>query len=306
MKVFFIIIAFHISFLGSTQIPFVKRGKIERLDSLNSQFVSSRNVDVWLPDNYNNNNKYPVLYMHDGQMLFDTTVAWNKMSWDVDDVASKLIDEGKIKEFIIVAIWNDGKQRHIDYFPQKPYNLLSFSQKNYCSEQLNDRGFSNLEYFSPNSDNYLKYIIYELKPKIDNKYSTFKDSSHTFIAGSSMGGLISIYALCEYPNIFGGAICMSTHWTGIFNNKNNPIPKVFLDYLAQNLPNPKNHKIYFDYGNKTLDQLYPIHQKKVDKLMKSKGYDKKSWITKFYPGENHSELAWHKRFDQPLLFLFGM
>ena len=84
-----------------------------------------------------------------------------------------------------------------------------------------------IEVFKPVSDNYLKFLVTELKPFIDKKYSVYKDMNHTFIAGSSMGGLISMYAICEYPRVFGGAACMSTHWPGIFSAEGNPVPDAF-------------------------------------------------------------------------------
>jgi predicted alpha/beta superfamily hydrolase len=86
-------------------------------------------------------------------------------------------------------VWNDSKMRHFDYFPQKPFENLSAVEKDTVNHQLKKAGRAN-DKFSPNSDNYLKFLVKELKPLIDKKYSTFKDRSHTFIAGSSMGGLI--------------------------------------------------------------------------------------------------------------------
>jgi predicted alpha/beta superfamily hydrolase len=211
--------------------------------------------------------------------------------------------EGRTKEFIVVGIWNSGKSRHANYFPQKPFENLSQSQKDFVSKQLQISGRTT-DTFQPNSDNYLKFMVKELKPYIDKNYSVFKDQKNTFIAGSSMGGLISIYAICEYPTIFGGAACLSTHWPGIFSLENNPIPDSFLNYLKTNLPDFRNHKIYFDYGDKTLDAMYPSLQKKVDEVMKLKGFSDKNWMTKFFPGEDHSEKSWNKRLDIPLMFLF--
>jgi hypothetical protein len=115
--------------------------------------------------------------------------------------------------------------------------------------------------------------------------------------------LISMYAICEYPKIFGGAACLSTHWPGTFSTANNPIPDAFTNYLKSNLPDPKDHSIYFDYGDQTLDALYKPFQEKADEVMKSKGFTSKNWETKFFPGENHSEEAWAKRLSIPLLFL---
>lgn len=119
-----------------------------------------------------------------------------------------------------------------------------------------------------------------------------------------MGALVSIYAICEYPAIFGGAACLSTHWVGTLTVEKNPVSNVFIAYLDKNLPSPKNHKIYFDCGDQTLDAMYPPIQKKVDNLMALKGYNTTNWMTRFFPGEDHSEKSWNKRLDIPLAFLF--
>jgi enterochelin esterase-like enzyme len=118
-----------------------------------------------------------------------------------------------------------------------------------------------------------------------------------------MGGLISIYAICEYPNVFGGAACISTHWPGIFTSDNNPFPAAFTNYLQKHLPKPNTHKLYFDYGDQTLDAMYPPLQKNVDEVLKAKGFSAKNWITKYFPGADHSEKSWNKRLDIPLVFL---
>ena len=112
-----------------------------------------------------------------------------------------------------------------------------------------------------------------------------------------------MYAICEYPNVFGGAACLSTHWPGIFTIDNNPVPAAFFRYLKKHLPSPKSHKIYFDYGDQTLDALYPPLQQQADAVIKARGYNVEHWMTKYFPGENHSERAWSKRLTIPLLFL---
>jgi hypothetical protein len=77
-----------------------------------------------------------------------------------------------------------------------------------------------------------------------------------------------------------------------------------LQYLSENLPNPQNHKIYFDCGDKTLDAFYPETQRKVDLLMKNKKFSESHWLTKYFPGEDHSEKAWNKRLNIPLMYIF--
>ena len=278
-------------------------GTIKRFGNFPSENAGARNIDVWLPDGYDRSKKYAVLYMHDGQMLFDSTTNWNHQEWGIDETIGRLIKEIKIKDCIVVGIWNTPK-RHAEYFPQKPFESLTQAEKDTVTKQLQSAGRTT-ELFQPVSDNYLKFIVNELKPFIDKTYSTFTDSNNTFIAGSSMGGLISMYAICEYPGVFGGAACLSTHWPGTFTMKNNPVPETFARYLSNNLPDPKTHKIYFDYGDQTLDALYPPLQKKVDEIMKAKGFTGKNWETKFYPGKDHSEKSWNERFGIPVVFLLG-
>jgi predicted alpha/beta superfamily hydrolase len=287
----------------SQNLPKVASGKLELMESFKSKYVTARNIDVWLPEGYSSSKKYSVLYMHDGQMLFDAETTWNKQAWDVDDVVSKLMKEGKIQDVIVVGMASDGNTRHIDYFPQKPFESLTQNQQDSIYKANRSNGQSVFNNGKINSDNYLKFIVKELKPIIDEKYSVYTDVKHTFIAGSSMGGLISMYAICEYPNVFGGAACLSTHWPGIFSVENNPIPNAFFMYLKTHLPNPKNHKIYFDYGTTTLDAMYEPFQLKVDDIMKGKGFTSKNWITQKFEGADHSEKSWNKRLNIPIEFL---
>lgn len=277
-------------------------GSLEHYTKFESKYVDARDIDVWLPDGYLPDEKYAVIYMHDGQMLYDATTTWNKQAWEVDEVANTLIVEQKTQKFIVVGIWNNGEKRHSEYFPQKPYESLTQTQRDTISVQLQKAGRSKGE-FKPFSDLYLKFIVTELKPFIDKEFSTKTDAANTFIAGSSMGGLISMYAICEYPEVFGGAACISTHWPGAIPTENNPIPDAFVKYMKAHLPSPDNHIIYFDCGDQTLDSTYKTLQDKVDVVMKAKGYNSKNWMTRFFPGKEHSENAWHERLDIPLEFL---
>ena len=210
--------------------------------------------------------------------------------------------EWKTRKFIIVGIWNLQGKRHHEYFPQKPYESLIAVQKDTVTAQLRRAGRTK-DFFAPYSDMYLKFVVEEVKPFIDSNFSTLSDRANTFIAGSSMGGLISVYALCEYPTVFGGAACLSTHWPGTFTMAHNPMPEAFYAYLKQNLPNPETHKVYFDYGDQTLDALYPPLQQKVDALMREKGFTATQWTTRYFPGKNHSEEAWAERLYIPMEFL---
>jgi hypothetical protein len=284
------------------QKPTVSAGRIDFITSFHSSFVSDRSVAVWLPNNYNPAKQYAVLYMHDGKALFDSTIMWNKQEWQVDETMQQLIDSKKIKNTIVVGIWNGDAKRHAEYFPEKPFKTLAKKSQD-SLYQLNRDSGSRIFADTLQSDNYLKFLVYELKPFIDSTYATLPSKDNTFVAGASMGGLISLYAICEYPEVFGGAACISTHWPGVFSAENNPIPEAFYSYIDQHLAIFKSHKIYFDYGDQTLDALYAPFQNHVDSLFIYKGkISNKNYQSRFFPGENHSEKSWSKRFDIPLQF----
>lgn len=127
-----------------------------------------------------------------------------------------------------------------------------------------------------NADSYLKFIVNELKPYIDKNFSTNKGREHTFLMGSSMGGLISLYGLCEYPDVFGGAACLSMHTlmvtSKLMNIRNTEIAApAFCRYLEEKLPEANRSKIYIDYGDKTLDSYYAPYQQKIDDVLRRKG-----------------------------------
>lgn len=297
--------AFMLTHLNQPRKPRVAAGRVQRFTQFPSRFVAARNVDVWLPDDYSPRKKYDVLYLHDGQMLFDSTVTWNKQEWQFDETLGRLSQSGRIRDCIAVAVWNSGSGRHADYFPQKPFESLSAAQKEALYSAARNNGYSVFGEYTVHSDDYLKFLTQELKPFIDQRFSTHKGPAHTMIAGSSMGGLISMYALCEYPGVFGGAACLSTHWPGVFSLENNPVPQAFLDYLKTHLPKPGAHKFYFDHGSVNLDAWYAPFQQQADEILRAGGYTARDWQTRVFPGEDHAERSWAKRLDIPLLFLLG-
>ncbi|WP_411767316.1 alpha/beta hydrolase [Winogradskyella sp. A3E31] len=276
-------------------------GKLMRLDSFPSKYIQPRPVDIWLPEDYSIEKKYSVLYMHDGQMLFDSTTTWNKQEWKVDEWAAQLMNEGKAKDFIVVAIHNIPEIRWQDLFPQKAFKLIDKSvQEKLLSESAN----ANID-TKFNGDNYLNFLVKELKPIIDNTYSVYPNKENTFVMGSSMGGLMSMYAVAEYSDVFGGAACISTHWVGAAPREDNPMPDAIFSYMENNLPKAGSHKLYFDYGNQTLDQHYPQYAPRVDAILKEKGYTNEDSKNLFFEGTDHSENSWNARLDQPLLFLLN-
>lgn len=157
--------------------------------------------------------------------------------------------------------------------------------------------------FQPVSDNYLKFLVQELKPYIDQHYSTRADATHTAIAGSSMGGLISLYAICEYPNVFGKAAGLSTHWPGTFSVDGNPFIPAMRRYLQENLPDPKTHRIYLDGGDQELDALYPPLLKAVESILRQRGYTDSTGRSRIIAGAGHSEKAWSARLGEVLAYL---
>ena len=102
---------------GAQPVPTVTEGRIVRLDTLRSRFVDARHVDVWLPPGYDGTRRFPVLYMHDGQMLFDSTITWNRQAWGVHATVARLVREGAMRPLIVVGVRSAGKRRHAELFP---------------------------------------------------------------------------------------------------------------------------------------------------------------------------------------------
>ncbi|MGQ0540967.1 MAG: alpha/beta hydrolase [Blastocatellia bacterium] len=288
------ILSFVICTPAHGQTPFKVTGEgiiggFWRYEKFASKIVDARNVDVWLPANYSQDKKYAVLYMHDGQNLFNPKESYGGVDWGIDETMTRLITEKKIRDTIVVGVWNTPK-RFEEYMPQKAFEMMNVEQKEDVRKfNKSDRVLS---------DNYLKFLVTELKPFIDKTYSTKQNAANTFVMGSSMGGLISLYAISEYPEVFGGAGCVSTHF---------PIGKgVVIDYMAKYLSAASTRKIYFDYGTETLDAIYEPYQLKADEVMKVVGFIRgKNWITQKFQGEEHSEKSWRKRVDVPLVFLLA-
>jgi predicted alpha/beta superfamily hydrolase len=262
-------------------------GTLKRYALFTSRFVLPRNVDVWLPPGYSRNRRarYPVLYMHDGQNLFDPRTSFGGVDWGVDETMTRLIDQGVLREAIVVGVWNT-QRRVAEYMPRKA--VASASTKDL-------KGVPAAEGEEIVSDEYLKFLVRELKPFIDTRYRTLPNRANTFIMGSSMGGLISAYAVCEYPRVYGGAGCVSTHWPAGDG--------AMIDYLKTHLPEPRAHKFYFDFGTETLDAQYAPFQMRADEVMLRAGYTEGlDWVTRKFEGEEHSEKSWRKRVDIPLVF----
>jgi predicted alpha/beta superfamily hydrolase len=264
-------------------------GTVVRYASMPSAHVAARNVDVWLPPGYGQEpqKRYPVLYMHDGQNLFDPATSYGGVDWAVDEAMSRLIEQGEVREAIVVGVWNTPKRLQ-EYMPQRAVAGLKKIRMPGPDARASD----------VISDRYLAFLVTELKPFIDANYRTLPDRANTTVMGSSMGGLISQYAMSKYPEVFGGAGCVSTHWPAGDG--------IALDDFAAHLPDPATHRYWFDFGTATLDASYEPYQRRADEILRGAGYvEGQNWITRKFEGAEHSEKAWRLRVDQPLSFLIG-
>lgn len=273
-------------------------GTWKRLPNFPSQHVDPRNIDIWLPSDYSRSKKYAVLYMHDGQMLFDAKRTWNGQEWGVDEAMSELQSQGLIRDCIIVGIWNNGKKRGAEYFPSKVFEQFTKSQQDSFLSLHRENQKEKIYSQIPLSDKYLKFIVEELKPYIDKTFSVEKDKQSTFIAGSSMGGLISLYAALEYPNVFGAAACLSTHWIGGFDESAPFVSEGIINYVKVNLKPENNQIFYLDRGNVGLDANYKNAQQKIDAIFRNKNFPEKNWKSVVIEGADHSENSWQSRFPE--------
>jgi predicted alpha/beta superfamily hydrolase len=265
-------------------------GTLRRHENFASKLVAPRHVDVWLPPGYERERRrrYPVLYMHDGQNLFDPQLSYTRVDWGVDEALTRLIREGKVRPAIVVAVWNT-PLRVPEYMPQRAVAAGGAAAL---------AGFERQFDSPPLADAYLEFLVAELKPFVDAGYRTLRGRDDTFIMGSSMGGLISLYAAAEYPQVFGGVGAVSTHWPAGDG--------IVVEYLKGKLPPPRTHRIYYDFGTATLDAEYEPYQRRVDELMRAAGYrEGHDWVTRKFEGAGHDERAWRARLDIPLTFLLG-
>ena len=285
--------------------PKVSVGKLDYYPAFESKsgLISPRDVYVWVPDNYSKSKKYDVVYMSDGQNLFDPEKMFNHQEWRVDEVFGGLLAEGRIRNCIVVGVANSFRTRSQEYFPQDVFGLYSPELKEYSrSKRMGEDDLL--------GNNYLKFLVEELKPFIDATYSTHKDRDHTFHMGSSMGGLISSYAVAKYPEVFGGAGCLSTHSVLYITNYDaeqesiDAANRCYVDWLRANL-RPNSCKLYMDRGDQTLDAQYPKYQDRLDRMFREAGWDDAHYVSKVFPGLAHVEDSWASRLDVPVLYLLG-
>lgn len=250
-------------------------GELRVLEQLYSpQLDNSRDILVHLPPSYHTSalRQYPVLYMHDGQNLFDDVTSFSG-EWHVDETMHSLAAEGK--EAIIVGLPNLGDQRIHEYNP-----------------------FDHPRFGAGRGDAYLAFITETVKPIIDRDFRTLPDRMHTGIAGSSMGGLISLYGYFRCPQVFGLLGCFSPSlWVG---------GGQLIDYLVRQ---PfYGGRIYLDMGGREFSERWSAYvyqaTRQLRDLLAQKGYRLGDNLKYVEDDEAaHNEAAWAHRLPDALRFL---
>ncbi|NCC33658.1 MAG: alpha/beta hydrolase, partial [Chloroflexia bacterium] len=230
-----------------------------------------RDILIYLPPSYDNGGieRYPVVYMHDGQNLFDATTSYIGVEWRVDETMEVLAQQGI--EAIVVGIPNNGERRSDEYSP-------------FVDEASGGGG---------RGDAYVAFLANTLKPHIDRAFRTRPEAEATTIMGSSMGGLISLYALLQRPDTFGNAGLMSgAFWFG---------ERAIFDYVRQYKGVPG--RVYLDVGTAEETQLKQ-DVRKMGQMLMDKGYTfgrKLRYVEE--QGGEHNEQAWGRRFGKAIRWL---
>ena len=240
-----------------------------------SQFLEpERTLIVYVPPQYESHPqmRFPVLYMHDGQNLFDASTAFGGNEWRLDDTAEELIEQAAIEPLIIVGIYNTGEQRIHEYTPTVDPKLGGGK-----------------------ADLYGRMLVEEIKPFIESTYRTSRGPENAGLGGSSLGGLVTLHLGLKYPHIFGklAVLSPSVWWDN----------KVILREIEQ-LPNKPPLKIWLDMGTQEGGMALEDTEMLRD-AMRAKGWAVgKDLAYSEIPGATHSETAWAERVGPFLQFLF--
>ncbi|MEZ7893442.1 MAG: alpha/beta hydrolase-fold protein [Candidatus Wallbacteria bacterium] len=253
------------------------KGKYELIKDFKSKHLKyKRHVIVLLPENYDKNNsakRYPVLYMHDGNNLFEPRLSFAGTDWGIDEAVDRLTKEGRMHEIIVVGIFNTAA-RMDEYTPW----------------------YDKAHKFGGKGNNYEKFMIEELKPYIDKHYKTLPDAQNTSIGGSSLGGLISLYIGLRHPEVFHGLLVVSPAlwWADA---------KIIQWSLSQNI-DPEKTKIWMDIGTDEGEE-YLVQTRKLDNELRKifKGSENYKYIE--FKDMPHTEGAWRDRAHLMLLYLYG-
>lgn len=235
------------------------------------QLKTTRKIWIYLPPDYETSKKkYPVIYMHDGQNLFDEFTSFSG-EWSVDETLNELYKETG-KSAIVIGIDNGDDKRLAEYSPWNNEKYKTIGE----------------------GDLYVEFLAKTLKPYIDKTYRTEKQASKTLIIGSSMGGLISLYASAKHPTVFGKA--------GIFSPAFWFVSKDLNKYLNLNKNNLKNSKFYFVAG-KNEDETMASEIENIEKLLLKKSVPEKNIVVKIDEDGTHTEGYWKRELKASLIWL---
>ncbi len=288
-------------------LPAVAVGRLERWADLPSRHVIPRPVDVWIPPGLQAGQPYRLLCMHDGQMLFDARTTWNQQAWNAHEAVHRLMQAGRLLPTVVLGIWNREGHRYAEYFPEKALALApAAARESYIRREAQGQ---------PKADAYLRFIVEDLLPRVEARWGApatpHPGTRGVMVAGASMGGLISLYALCEYPQVFSGGAGLSTHWVSVApsrneqDKRNQDLSIAFLEYLQQQLPRAGLHRVWADRGDDTLDALYEPGLKRFGELLRERGYTERDGVARAFPGTGHNETDWSRRLAPILAFIAG-
>lgn len=255
-----------------------KNVKVLSQDFKIPQLNRTRRVWVYLPpDYYSSKESYPVVYMHDGQNLFDNTTSFSG-EWRVDETLNKLFKEKQLK-LIVVGIDNGGDKRLDEYSP-----------------------WVNEKYGGGEGEAYLDFLVNTLKPYIDSNFNTLKDKENTGIIGSSMGGLISHFAAFKYSETFGKiGVYSPAFWfapqVNTFTEKHAGIKKTRMYFLAGG---KEGGNVRFNEISQTVKGMnYMVS------VLKQNDFPPENIITKVVPEGEHNETLWRENFEEAISWLFS-
>ncbi len=281
----------------------VELGTIVETGPFAVEGLPNQKLTIWLPPGYEKSDRnYPVLYMHDGHNLFDPAQSNFNKVWAADEAIVELSERGIIEPHIIVGMWPHGEDRYRQYLPQ----IAAEKSTGALAESVAENALGK----DVVSARYLEWIADELKPQIDSDYRTQTGPANTAIAGSSMGGIMSCYAIVERPDIFGRAACVSSHWPialpDIADQSKAQVDRIWRDWLAAKLGEPDGRRIWMDHGTETLDAYYPPYQVEIDKSFEAAGWSRGlDWRSEQYDGAEHEENAWAERLPEVLGWLLA-
>jgi predicted alpha/beta superfamily hydrolase len=250
------------------------------LHELNSRvFGNTRLLRVWLPPDYDGwgANRYPILYLNDGQNLFDPATAFAGVHWQVGETATRLIAEQKIRPLIIVGIDNT-KNRASEYIPYRSRDPRVVSAKGKC---------------------YPEFLQSEVMPLIEGRYSVLRGPENTGLGGSSLGGLITLYTQLAAPGVFGRALIESPSLF-VANRKILEESRRFRDWPARTYLGVGTREV----GDVEKDAKVVADVRELEAIMREAGLDERRLKVHIAEGATHSETAWAVRFPEALEFLY--